>query len=99
MLDPEQLAARADRIRASGLLGRSGQLSRLFDYLVERSVLGKSPKEMDIGVEALGRGAAFEVTQDAVVRVYIHEFRRRLDEVYSGPGRPDAQSFVIVSSE
>jgi hypothetical protein len=30
------------------LLGRSGQLSRLFDYLVECSVQGKAPKEIDI---------------------------------------------------
>lgn len=99
MLDPQQLAARADRIRASGLLGRSGQLSRLFDYLVECSVLGKSPKEIDIAVEALGRGAEFDVTQDAVVRVYVHKLRRRLDEFYSGPGSTDTQRIVIARGE
>jgi hypothetical protein len=99
MLDPEQLAARADRIRASGLLGRSGQLRRLFDYLVECSVLGKSPKEIDIAVEALGRGAEFDVTQDAVVRVYVHKLRRRLDEFYNGPGSADTQRIVIARGE
>jgi hypothetical protein len=99
MLDPEQLAARADRIRASGLLGRSGQLSRLFDYLVECSVLGKSPKEIDIAVEALGRGPDFDVTQDAVVRVYVHKLRRRLDEFYRGPGSGDTQRIVIARGE
>jgi hypothetical protein len=99
MLDPEQLAARADRIRASGLLGRSGQLSRLFDYLVECSVLGKSPKEIDIAVEALGRGAEFDVTQDAVVRVYVHKLRRRLDEFYAGPGSAETQRIVIARGE
>jgi len=99
MLDPEQLAVRAARIRASGVLGRSGQLSRLFDYLVESSVLGKSPKEIDIAVEALGRGAAFDVTQDAVVRVYVHKLRRRLDEFYSGPASSDAQRIVIARGE
>ncbi|MDB6041987.1 MAG: hypothetical protein JWM63_538 [Gammaproteobacteria bacterium] len=99
MLDPEQVAARADRIRASGLLGRSGQLSRLFDYLVECSVLGKAPKEIEIAVEALGRGADFDVTQDAVVRVYVHKLRRRLDEFYSGPGSEDASRIVIARGE
>ncbi len=99
MLDPEQLAARADRIRASGLLGRSGQLSRLFDYLVECSVLGKSPKEIDIAVEALGRGAEFDVTQDAVVRVYVHKLRRRLEEFYSGTGRAESVRIVIARGE
>ena len=99
MLDPEQLAACADRIRASGLLGRSGQLGRLFDYLVECSVLGKSPKEIDIAVEALGRGAEFDVTQDAVVRVYVHKLRRRLDEFYGGPGGEESQRIVIARGE
>ncbi len=99
MLDPQQLAACADRIRASGLLGRSGQLSRLFDYLVERSVLGKAPKEIDIAVEALGRGADFDVTQDAVVRVYVHKLRRRLEEFYSGPGSQDPSRIVIARGE
>jgi hypothetical protein len=99
MLDPDQLAARADRIRASGLLGRSGQLSRLFDYLVECSVLGKSPKEIDIAIEALGRGPEFDVTQDAVVRVYVHKLRRRLEEFYSGPGSTDSQRIVIARGE
>src|SRR5258708_22692792 len=96
MLDPQQLAACADRIRASGLLGRSGQLSRLFDYLVECSVQGKSPKEIDIAVEALGRGAEFDVTQDAVVRVYVHKLRRRLEEFYGGPGRGGSERIVIA---
>ncbi len=99
MLDPEQLAACADRIRASGLLGRSGQLGRLFDYLVECSVLEKSPKEIDIAVEALGRGAEFDVTQDAVVRVYVHKLRRRLDEFYGGPGGEESQRIVIARGE
>src|ERR1700722_19498046 len=99
MLDPEQLGACADRIRASGLLGRSGQLGRLFDYLVECSVLGKSPKEIDIAVEALGRGAEFDVTQDAVVRVYVHKLRRRLDEFYGGLGSEESQRIVIARGE
>ena len=99
VLDPEQLAARADRIRASGVLGRSGQLSRLFDYLVECSVLGKSPKEIDIAVEALGRGAEFDVTQDAVVRVYVHKLRRRLEEYYNGPGSGETQRIVMARGE
>ena len=99
MPDPEQLAARADRIRASGLLGRSGQLSRLFDYLVECSVLGKSPKEIDIAVEALGRGAEFDVTQDAVVRVYVHKLRRRLEEFYNGSGSGETQRIAIARGE
>lgn len=99
MVDPELLAARAGQIRASGLLGRSGQLSRLFDYLVECSALGKAPKEIDIAVEALGRGADFDVTQDAVVRVYVHKLRRRLDEFYSGAGSQDASRIVIARGE
>jgi hypothetical protein len=39
------------------------------------------------------------VTQDAVVRVYVHKLRRRLDEFYSGPGRNDTQRIVIARGE
>lgn len=80
-------------------MGRSGQLSRLFDYLVECSVQGKSPKEIDIAVEALGRGAEFDVTQDAVVRVYVHKLRRRLEEFYGGPGSEESERIVIARGE
>jgi hypothetical protein len=92
MSDPSQIDDHAERIRASEVLGRSDQLRRLFDYLVECSRSGKVPKESVIAVEVFGRGTDFDVSQDAAVRVYIHKLRRKFEEFYAehpqiGPDR------------
>ncbi len=92
MSDTAQIDDHAERIRASEVLGRSDQLRRLFDYLVECSRHGKVPKESVIAVEVFGRGTDFDVSQDAAVRVYIHKLRRKFEEFYAehpeiGPGR------------
>jgi hypothetical protein len=84
-VDRDRLAAAGERFRASGLLGKPGALSRLFDYLLARSLAGEAPKEIEIALEVFGKGPAFDVSQDAVVRVYVHKLRRRLDDFYSNP--------------
>src|SRR5579872_612089 len=99
MFDSESMAAHADRIRASGILGRASRLQRLFDFLVDCSVSGRVPKEMDIALEALGRGATFDVTQDAVVRVYVHKLRRRLDDFYQDAGAQLQNRIVVAKGE
>ncbi|HXR92617.1 MAG TPA: helix-turn-helix domain-containing protein [Steroidobacteraceae bacterium] len=83
MSDTAQIDDHAGRIRASEVLGRSDQLRRLFDYLVECSRTGKVPKESVIAVEVFGRGTDFDVSQDAAVRVYIHKLRRKFEEFYA----------------
>ena len=82
MSDFDPIDRHAERIRASDVLGRSGQLRRLFDYLVDCSRTGKVPKESVIAVEVFGRGTDFDVSQDAAVRVYIHKLRRKFEEFY-----------------
>lgn len=89
---PSALSIDADRIRRSGVLGRPGQLTRLFDFLVERSADADPPSETDIASEVFNRGREFIPGQDAVVRVNIHRLRKRLDDFYlrhgfSGPER------------
>lgn len=79
----DRIDRHAERIRASEVLGRSDQLRRLFDYLVECSRTGKIPKESVIAVEVFGRGTDFDVSQDAAVRVYIHKLRRKFEEFYA----------------
>jgi hypothetical protein len=85
LVDRDRLAAAGERFRASGLLGKPGALSRLFDYLLARSLAGEAPKEIEIALEVFGKGPSFDVSQDAVVRVYVHKLRRRLDDFYSNP--------------
>ena len=82
----------AERIRASDLFGRSDQLQKLFDYLVECARSGRVPKESVIAVEVFGRGTDFDVSSDAAVRVCIHKLRRKFEEFYTahpelGPAR------------
>jgi hypothetical protein len=87
----DQLQLQADRFRASGLLGKPGALSRLFDFLLTKSLSGEAPKEIEIALQVFAKNTSFDVSQDSVVRVYVHKLRRRLDEFYNrtpfAPGR------------
>lgn len=75
----------AERIQLAGALGES-RVRRLFDYLLATSLAGQSPKEIAIAMDVFGKGADFDVGNDALVRVYIHKLRKALDEFYSSPG-------------
>jgi hypothetical protein len=97
--DAERLRAQAERIRVSGILGRSPLMQRLFDFLIECSLAGRAPKEIEVAVDALGRGEDFDVTQDAMVRVYIHKLRRKLEDYYGGPGLHDTERLTIPKGE
>ena len=91
----DALTDEARAVRDSGALGRSEILLRLFDYLASRSIGDRAPKETDIAVEVFGRRPDFDAGQDAVVRVYIHKLRRKLDAIYAGP-RQDAQARLTI---
>lgn len=95
MLDVNQLHAHAERIRSSGVLGRSRLMRRLFDFLIECSLTERAPKEIEVAIDVFGKDAGFDVAQDAVVRVYIHKLRRKLEEFYAGPGRLEPERLAI----
>jgi hypothetical protein len=99
MVDPDQLRAHAERIRASGVLGRSTLMQRLFDFLLECSLADKAPKEIEVAMDAFGKGAEFDVSQDAMVRVYVHKLRRKLEEFYAGPGASEPTHLSIPKGE
>src|SRR4051812_20223706 len=99
MSEIEPLRAHADRIKNSGVLGRSPLMQRLFDFLLECSIVGKAPKEIEVAVDAFGKGAEFDVSQDAMVRVYIHKLRRKLEEFYAGAGSAEAVRLSIPKGE
>ena len=79
----ERLAAEAARVRASGNLGRSEPLIRLFDFLLDRSLAGHAPREIEIAQDVFDKGADFDMMLDASVRVYIHRLRRKLGDHYA----------------
>ena len=97
MSPPDELKHHAEQFRASGLLGKPGTLSRLFDFLLTRSLEGDAPKETEIALQVFGKSPGFDVSQDAVVRVYVHKLRRRLEEFNSR--MPGGAKIVIPKGE
>ena len=67
-------------IRDSGVLGRSRLLIGMFEYLAACALEGRSPKEREIAYEVFGRSGDFDAGQDAVVRVYAHRLRSKLED-------------------
>ncbi len=92
---PQELKKLVSRIQASGELGRSKVYVALLDYLVECSVSGKSPKEFDIALNALGKGSDFDVSKDSAVRVYVHQLRKKLDSYYQNHD-PEAKHRIVI---
>jgi hypothetical protein len=80
--DESAFLQEVERVRSSGVLGES-RLRDLFDYLVERSLAGQSPKEIAIAVDVFGKKGDFDVAQDALVRVYVHKLRKALASFYA----------------
>ncbi len=95
----DELRRQAEQFRASGLLGKPGALSRLFDFLLARSLNGEVPKEIEIALQVFGKGANFDVAQDSVVRVYVHKLRRRLDEFAARSLTPYDSRITIPKGE
>ena len=93
------LQAEADEIRATGALGRSEPVRRLFDYLVQSSLEDRSPKEAEVAGAVFNRRADFDTSQDAVVRVYVHKLRRKLEAIYAGPRADTVHRLTIPRGE
>jgi hypothetical protein len=96
--DADALRAEVNRVQLSGVLGES-RLRRIFDYLAERSLAGQSPKEIAIAMDVFGKGGDFDVSQDALVRVYIHKLRKALDDYYSSPSSESNTELHIPRGE
>ncbi len=82
-----RLLAEAQGVRAAIRGKRSDKLSRLFEFLLERTIAGRPPSELEIAREAFASGREGEGGQDATVRVYVHRLRKALETVYAArPG-------------
>ncbi len=95
----DELQRLAEQFRASGSLGKPGALSRLFDFLLARSLSGEAPKEIEIALQVFGKDANFDVGQDSVVRVYVHKLRRRLEEFATRSLTPYDSRITIPKGE
>ncbi len=91
----QDLAALTAHIKASGALGRSRVYEQLLDYLLDFAAHGRTPKEVDVAIDVLGRDARFDATRDSVVRVYIHQLRRKLARYYAAHA-PEATHRLVI---
>ena len=92
-MNDEALKAQVERVRASGVLGRSHGLARLFDYLADPALQGRTLSEADVAHDVFGRAA--ESADDASVRVYIHRLRKKLEDFYADSGAGEPHRLVI----
>jgi TolB-like protein len=93
-VETEAQAAQAqlECLLQSDLFARSGQLSRLLQFLVQRHLQGRDQelKESVIGVEVFGRQADYDSKRDPIVRTEARRLRARLAEYYRGAGKSNA---------
>lgn len=90
-----ELQALCKRIVDSGVLGRSRQYARLLEYLVQCAIENKTPKEIELAVDALNRSTDFDVSSDSTVRAYVHQLRKKLDAYYA-QHEPDAVQRIVI---
>jgi hypothetical protein len=77
-----------DWLLNSGVLGRSHNLAGILKFICEKHFEGQASQitEHALAVEALGRRSDFNPQTDTIVRVTAHQLRKRLQEIYAGPG-------------
>lgn len=97
--EQEQIREQAQKIERSGALGRSRSYARLLEFLVESSIGGRTPKELEIAMEVFGKGADFDPSQDSMVRVYAHNLRQKIEHYYATEGRADARQLTLARGE
>ena len=93
------LREQAQKIASSGALGRSRSYARLLEFLVDCTVAGRAPKELEIAMEVFGKGADFDPSQDSMVRVYAHNLRQKLEHYYATDGRNEPHQVALARGE
>lgn len=67
---------------------RTLKLSRLFEFLLARTMEGRPPTELEIANEVFSDGRVIDSTQDSTVRVYVHRLRKLAESVYADHAGP-----------
>lgn len=96
MDDQDELAETIAAVRQQKRLGRSGHLNRLFEFLAQSTLSGRSPKETEVAIEVFGRSPQFDPSRDAIARVYVHKLRQRLNEIADDTGEGDVPRALTI---
>jgi hypothetical protein len=94
-VDPEAVRRHLEKLLISDQMGKSEAGRKLLVYLVERSLRNDTPKEVEIAVDVLGKGASFNGAEDSVVRVAVRTLRQKLAEYYAATDTNDGFYFII----
>lgn len=97
--DSDRMRALCRQIIESGELGRSRHYQAMLEYLLESSIAGKVPKEIELAIEVLGRGESFDVSSDSSVRVCVHQLRKKLDSYYQKHGSDSGEQIAIPKGQ
>jgi len=86
-----------ERVLGSRNLWHAPLQSKLLRYICEEFFAGRSArlKEYTLATEVFGRGADFDQSEDAIVRVEAHRLRRNLKEYYEGVGATNPVRIVL----
>ena len=90
-----------DWLLTSGVIGRSHNLAQMLKFICEKHFEGQDSQitEYALAVEALGRRSDFNSQADTIVRVTVHQLRKRLQEIYAGPGASRPVQIHIPSGQ
>lgn len=97
--DKDFIREQAALIVASGVLGRSRSYRSLFDYLVDNTLNGRAPKEIEIAAEVFSRDKSFDPAQDSMVRVYAHNLRQKIRQFYETEGGAEDRHLYLPRGE
>jgi adenylate cyclase len=87
----EIVEAQLARVLASSHFSGAGRLSAFLEFVVRKTVSGRSEeiKEYTVGTEVFGRPHSFDPRLDTIVRVQASKLRTRLAEYYADSGSND----------
>jgi hypothetical protein len=90
-----------DWLLTSGVIRRSHNLAQMLKFICEKHFEGQDSQitEYALAVEALGRRSDFNPQVDTIVRVTAHQLRKRLQEIYAGPGASRSVQIHIPSGQ
>ncbi len=97
--EPDFIREQVEKIKRSGALGRSRSYPRLLEFLMACTLEGRTPKEHEIATSVFKRGADFDPSQDAMVRVYAHHLRQKLESYYAADGRAEGRRITVPKGE
>ena len=95
MPDQTQIREILSAILDSSEFKESHRYRDLLTFLVEESLAGRSPKETAIGIQIFGKDSSFNSKEDATVRVYLNNLRKKLDHFYLTAGKSAPIRLVI----